>query len=424
MSTLLGTYLLVIGFLLITSVYLDRVGNRLRLPGVLLVLLLGLLTHNEVHVGGQTPPLLSLAQASDLAQVAVGVVLFQAGISTNWQQMRSVARPGLRLALLGSTLTALLLMLVLQKLPIEFLSVSHASWAMTLFVGAMVCSTDASAVITVLRPQAGQFPQRVLDLLEFESSVNDPIAVVLASVGLTVGITAQHSAAAINQTAQLMGEGPLIANEVLRQLLIGALIGFMVGSLVARLLETKTEVIEAGHRERRAVLILAMLLVVLGITSLGGGSPLLAAYITGLLIGNGEDQSAVELQVSLGSYGKLAELVLFLSMGLVVEPLQVLELLPWIVLLAVLMLLVRFVVVFLLLGNSFTAAQKQFVGFCGLRGAVPIALAIQAAAHPEIGQVWGQWMPPIALGVVLLGLLAQGLSLMPLARHLGLVEQG
>ena len=123
MSTLLGTYLLVIGFLLITSVYLDRVGNRLRLPGVLLVLLLGLLTHNEVHVGGQTPPLLSLPQASDLAQVAVGVVLFQAGISTNWQQMRSVARPGLRLALLGSTLTALLLMVVLQKLPFEFLSI-------------------------------------------------------------------------------------------------------------------------------------------------------------------------------------------------------------------------------------------------------------------------------------------------------------
>ncbi|MEL0265590.1 MAG: sodium:proton antiporter, partial [Synechococcus sp.] len=137
MSTLLGTYLLVIGFLLITSVYLDRVGNRLQLPGVLLVLLLGLLTHNEVHVGSQTPPLLSLTQASGLAQVAVAVVLFQAGISTNWQQMRSVARPGLRLALLGSTLTALLLMLVLQKLPIEFLSVSHASWALPLVVGEM-----------------------------------------------------------------------------------------------------------------------------------------------------------------------------------------------------------------------------------------------------------------------------------------------
>ena len=141
MSTLLGTYLLVIGFLLITSVYLDRVGNRLQLPGCCWCCCSVLLTHNEVHVGSQTPPLLSLPQASGLAQVAVGVVLFQAGISTNWQQMRSVARPGLRLALLGSTLTALLLMVVLQKLPFEFLSIGHASWAMTLFVGAMVCST-------------------------------------------------------------------------------------------------------------------------------------------------------------------------------------------------------------------------------------------------------------------------------------------
>ena len=138
---------------------------------------------------------------------------------------------------------------------------------MTLFVGAMVCSTDASAVMSVLRPQAGQFPQRLLDLLEFESSVNDPIAVVLASVGLTIGMTAMQSTAAIDPTAQLMGEGPLIANAVLRQLLIGALIGFMVGSLVARLLETQPEVIEAGHRDRRAVLILAMLLVCLLYTS-------------------------------------------------------------------------------------------------------------------------------------------------------------
>ena len=424
MSTLLGTYLVVIGFLLITSVYLDRVGNQLRLPGVLLVLLLGLLTHNEVHVGSETPPLLSLADASDLAQVAVAVVLFQAGISTNWQQMRSVAKPGLRLALLGSTITALLLMVVLQKLPFDVFEISHTSWAVTLFVGAMVCSTDASAVFSVLRAQAGQFPQRLLDLLEFESSVNDPIAVVLASVGITMGVSALNASQAIDQTAQLIGEGPLLANAVLRQLLIGALIGFMVGSLVARLLERPLPLQETGHRERRAVLILAMLLVVLGITSLGGGSPLLAAYITGLLIGNGNEDSATQIEESIGSYGKLAELVLFLSMGLVVDPVKVLVFLPWILLLAVLMLLVRLVVVFLLLGKSFTMAQKQFLGFCGLRGAVPIALAIQAAADPQIGPVWGEVMPPLALGVVLLGLLVQGLALMPLARRLGLVEQG
>ena len=110
----------------------------------------------------------------------------------------------------------------------------------------------------------------------------------------------------------------------------------------------------------------------------------MAAYITGLLIGNGNEGSANEVEESIGSYGKLAELVLFLSMGLVVDPVKVLVFLPWILLLAVLMLLVRLVVVFLLLGKSFTNAQKQFLGFCGLRGAVPIALAIQAAADHKL----------------------------------------
>ena len=72
----------------------------------------------------------------------------------------------------------------------------------------------------------------------------------------------------------------------------------------------------------------------------------------------------------------------------------------------------------------FVAARCGADCFLLWQGAVPIALAIHAAAHPQIGQAWGQWMPPIALGVVLLGLLLQGLTLMPLARQLGLVEQG
>ena len=168
---------------------------------------------------------------------------------------------------------------------------------------------------------------------------------------------------------------------MLRQLLVGALIGFMVGSLVARLLGP-SESSRPGAREVE-VLILAMLLVVLRIHP--GRKPVIGCLHQAFPVGNGDDQSAVELQVSLGSYGKLAELVLFLSMGLVVEPLQVLVLLPWIVLLAVLMLLVRFVVVFLLLGNNYDG-PKTVCWLCGLRGAVPIALAIQAAAHPQMGR--------------------------------------
>ena len=83
----------------------------------------------------------------------------------------------------------------------------------------------------------------------------------------------------------------------------------------------------------------------------------------------------------------------------------------------------RLVAVVPLLQRSFTVQEQVFVSFSGLRGAVPIALAIGAAAHPVIGPEWGRFMPPLALGVVLLGLLLQGFSLVPLARRLDLVQQ-
>ena len=99
MPDAVANYLVVFGVLLIAGTYLDHIGDRLRVPGVLLVLVLGLLTDNDISaLPGETPPLLSLEHASDIAQVAVGVVLFHAGLGTNWREFRGVLKPGLRLA--------------------------------------------------------------------------------------------------------------------------------------------------------------------------------------------------------------------------------------------------------------------------------------------------------------------------------------
>jgi len=92
------------------------------------------------------------------------------------------------------------------------------------------------------------------------------------------------------------------------------------------------------------------------------------------------------------------------------------------VLLFVAMQIVRLLTVPPLLAGSCSGAEKLFVSFCGLRGAVPIALAIQAAAQAKGPEAWGHFMPPLALGVVLLGLLVQGFSLVPLAQRLGLTS--
>jgi CPA1 family monovalent cation:H+ antiporter/cell volume regulation protein A len=405
----LALYLTVFGGLLIVSVFLDRLAGRLRQPGVLLVLLLGLLVNNDPSgIPGPPPTLLSYEQADELAQVAVAVVLFQGGLTTNWHQLRAVVRPGLRLATLGSLACALLLMLLviaLEAIAPGLLPIPPGPGP-ALFIGAMLCSTDASAVLAVLRPLADRLPGRLIDLIDCESAFNDPMAVVLAGVALAL-------------SSGQAADGATLISDIVRQFLMGTMVGFLGGSMAIRLLDIEPE---GGNTAGQAVVSLSVLLLLFGGTTLIGGSGLLAAYIAGLVIGNSDTLDPQALEQAYGGYLKLSELLLFLCMGLVVTPVAVVRLVPWIVLLFLALQLVRLLVVSPLLGTVLSRAEVLFVGLCGLRGAVPIALAIQAAARRDEVGTWGLLMPPLALGVVLLGLLLQGTALVPLARRLGLAS--
>jgi NhaP-type Na+/H+ and K+/H+ antiporter len=407
LSSTLALFLTVFGALLLVAVVLDDIAARLRLPGILLVLVLGLLTENPLEaIPGQPPPLLSLTHADQIAQVALALVLFFGGLTTNWRELRPVLQPALRLATLGSLVTALLLTLLalaVASFPLPALALP-IGLPMALFLGAMVCSTDASAVIALLRPLANQLPRRLIDLIETESAFNDPVAVVLAGLALAMA------------SGQATGSPAELVAAVARQFLLGALLGFLGGSLARQLLALRTSA--AGPL--LPVVSLAVLLLLVGATQLLGGSGLLAAYIAGLVLANAGDCDRPLLEEAHAGFAKMAELMLFLCMGLVVQPEDVVREVLWAVLLSAAMLLVRWLMVRLLLAQSgFSAAEKLFVACSGLRGAVPIALAIQAAASPV---PWGRAMPPLALGVVLLGLGLQGFALVPLARRLGLAE--
>ncbi|MCP9889208.1 cation:proton antiporter [Cyanobium sp. ATX 6A2] len=409
MSPTLALFLAVFGALLLVAVLLDDMAARIRVPGILLVLVLGLLTDNRLDaLPGQVPPLLSLSHADQIAQLALVLVLFFGGLTTNWRELRPVLQPALRLATLGSLLTALLLtllVLALGRVPLPVFAIP-LSLPLALFVGAMVCSTDASAVIALLRPLNNHLPRRLIDLIETESAFNDPVAVVLAGLALAMA------------SGQGSGSPAELVAAVLRQFLLGALLGFLGGSLARQLLAGQAA---AAAGPLLPVLSLAVLLLLVGATQLLGGSGLLAAYIAGLVLGNAGDCDRPLLVDAHAGFAKMAELMLFLCMGLVVQPEDVVREVVWAVLLFAAMLLVRWLMVQLLLVNSgFDPAAKLFVAASGLRGAVPIALAIQAAASPI---PWGRAMPPLALGVVLLGLGLQGLALVPMARRLGLSER-
>jgi NhaP-type Na+/H+ and K+/H+ antiporter len=408
LSASLSLLLAVFGALLLVAVLLDDIAARLRMPGILLVLLLGLLTNNDVDsLAGGPGQLLSLAQAGPISQLALVLVLFFGGLTSNWIELRGVLRPALRLATVGSLLTAAMvtvLVLLLSRLP---LSSVHPTLPVALFIGAMFCSTDASAVMVLLRPLAGQLPQRLIDLIECESAFNDPVAVVLAGVALALA------------TGQAEADPSTLLIDGVRQFLIGALLGFLGGSLAGQMLINSPRL---RHPAVLAVVSLAVLMLLVGGTQLLGGSGILAAYVAGLVLGNTRGCDRPVLEETHAGFAKMAELGLFLCLGLVVDPAHVLRYGHWVLVLFLVLQLARWLMVeAVLVQGGFQRAEKLMISASGLRGAVPIALAIQAASS-EVP--WGREMPPLALGLVVLGLVLQGFALVPLARRLGLTSAG
>lgn len=400
----LSLYLVAFGGLLLVAVLLDDLAARVRVPGILMVLLLGLLIDNHVDVvGTKQITLLNLDQAQQITEAALVLVLFFGGLTTNWQSVRGVIKPAGRLATIGVLMTAALITLVALGLGLAQGERSMAALLpKCLFVGAMVASTDASAVLALLRPLQGRLPKPLIDLIECESGFNDPMAVVLAGLALALA------------GGSGMEAGSLVT-DLVRQFLLGILIGFFGGSLTVQLLGTRMGLNQSAMLP---VVSLALLMVLSGGTSLLGGSPLLAAYVAGLVLGNSKNLDQDRLAEAHSSYAKMAELLLFLCMGLVVNPQDVVHSAALALLLFLVMQLVRLLMVHVFLWRTpFSAGERIFVCWAGLRGAVPIAMAITAWSS---GVSWGASMPPIALAVVLYGLFIQGFALVPLARKLNL----
>jgi CPA1 family monovalent cation:H+ antiporter/cell volume regulation protein A len=347
--------------------------------------------------------LLSLNQAQQISQAALVLVLFFGGLTTNWTAVRSVIKPAARLATVGVLITAALIGWAGFALSAASgVGTNPATLPRVLFIGAMVASTDASAVLALLRPLAGRLPKRLINLIECESGFNDPMAVVLAGLALALA------------GGDGVGAGILVT-DVVRQFVLGILLGFIGGTLTLQLLGTR---LTLNHAAMLPVVSLALLMVLTGGTLLLGGSPLLAAYVAGLVLGNGPTLDRTALAEAHSSYAKMAELLLFLCMGLVVAPQDVVYASGWAFVLFLLMQAVRFLMVHALLWHTtFTSNERIFVSCAGLRGAVPIALAIDAWSS---GVHWGVSMPPLALAVVLYGLLIQGFALVPLAERMNL----
>jgi potassium/hydrogen antiporter len=383
--------LLVMGVLLAASALASRTSGRLGVPFLLLFLALGMLAGSE---GIGRIAFEDYRLSFRVGTVALVLILFDGGLNTSIASIRRVAAPAGVLATVGVAGTAAVMALGARALGLP--------WSESLLLGAIVSSTDAAAVFSILRGAGIQIRSRVAHLLELESGVNDPMAVIL-----TLGVTG----------SLLSGEGasPRILWETVLQLAVGMASGLAVG-YAARWLLGRARLAAAGLYP---VLTLGIAFIAFGAPTLLWGSGFVAVYVAAVVLGNGPLPYVAGLRRVHDAMAWFSQVAMFLLLGLLAFPSRLMGVAgPGLVLGLFLALVARpLVVVLLLLPFRVPRAEVAFISWVGLRGAVPIMLA----TFPVLAGVPGaRHVFDVVFFVVVVSALVQGTSIRPLARWLGL----
>jgi len=333
-----------------------------------------------------------------VGNASLAIILLEGGISTRMSTVRAGLRPALLLSTVGVAITAGLVGAVAM-------AVMDVDWRYGLLLGAIVASTDAAAVFSVLRYAGVRLNERVLATLEMESGLNDPMAVFLT---LALISTIQGHAGLADSLVLL-----------LRQAGFGAVVGLLGGTLVAWVLRRLT--LTAGHGGLLSLIIVSGGLVVFASAGLLEGSGFLAVYLFGLRVRARAEAVAHAASSALDGFAWAAQAGMFLLLGLLVSPHQMLQSVwPTVAVVATLVLVARPLAVWLCLWPlRFTGRQKIFMGWVGLRGAVPIVLAL----FPLMAQLPDSYrFFNVAFAVVLMSLLLQGTTIARVARWLKVTE--
>ena len=414
---------LAIGVIYLGTLIISRFSVRVGIPAILGVLLLGLAINIQSLDVSHT-------EVENLHIFALALLLFYAGLKTDLRAIRGFLHYGLMLAIGGVAVATLILGTAIWWLS----SSSGAGLApglsdsmpigAALLIAACLGSTDAGATLSVLRQVRRQLPERVTHLLEFESSVNDPAALIL--YGICVGVfTINGNGLTGTQELPMLALSGL--RDLLQQLGSGLLVGLGFGTL-ARL------VINHFVLEKGQLLVVAMSIAFIdyGCSHFLGGSGFVAVYVTGVFMTNGlyhnPEINHTSIQEVLLPFNTMTEISIFLLFGLLVPPTQLLpSLRVGLAVAGVLMLMARPISVLCFQRFSpFNRRESALIAWCGLRGAVPLALSYNVVdqiprlrgINPELASALALNAQSIVFIVVILNLLMQGLSLPRLCRWL------
>lgn len=392
-------FILVTSVLLFISLIAGKTGYKYGVPTLLLFLFIGIISGS----GGLGIQFSSPSVTQYIGVVALNIILFSGGMDTRLSEIKPIAREGVVLATIGVLLTALITGVFVYWLTNNILHSVTFTLLESILLAGVMSSTDSASVFSILRSKNLSMKENLRPLLELESGSNDPMAYMITIVLIQLLNTPEIS-------------GWMVILKFMQQLLFGAGAGYLLGKFAVKLINK----INLDNDALYSVLMLTIMFFIYGITTQIGGNGYLAVYLGGLIIGN---HKIVHRRSTLKFFDGLTwlfQIIMFLALGLLVEPSELLPIAGVGIIVGVFMIIVsRPLSVFLCLlpFKKLSFRARIFTSWVGLRGAVPIIFA----TYPWVNDVpQAKMIFNIVFFITILSLMVQGTSVPLIAKWLKL----
>lgn len=392
--------LLVGSVLIFTSILISKTGYRFGIPTLLLFLLVGMAFGSD----GLGILFNSASDAQFIGMMALSIILFSGGMDTRYTDIKPVLKQGILLSTVGVLVTTLLTGLFIYFLSIHTQANIELTLMVSLLLAATMSSTDSASVFSLLRSQRMNLKYNLRPMLELESGSNDPMAYMLTIVLI-----------------QVIGSGSnfdlaLILKDLFLQFLFGGVLGYAFGKFAVWLINK----IQLSNSSLYPILLLSIIFITFTLTDLVKGNGYLTVYIAGMIVGNARLAYRKETNTFMNGLTWLFQIIMFLTLGLLVNPHEMIDIAVTALLIGIFMILIaRPVSVFLCLlpFKGISNKARVFISWVGLRGAVPIIFA----TYPVIAQIPGSnQLFNIVFFITLLSLIIQGMTISKMARWLKL----
>lgn len=405
--------LLILSLLFFISIFADKIGYKYGVPALLLFLAVGMLfgSHGVTSLFGSEGFTIDTGPAQAISTLAMCIILFNGGMETRLSDIKSVMVPGITLATLGVMLTCAITGVIIYFIFGWLSAVKTVSIWMALLIAATMSSTDSASVFSVLRTNGIGLKHNLRPLLEMESGANDPMAYVLTStlIGVVLSINATG-----NGTISAL---PIIQTIVV-QLVMGTVLGFAFGQGLVLLMRR----VKLGNEALYPIMVLTACIFIFAITYYLQGNTYLAVYVAGLIIGNNKFTRKRQTRSFFNGLTWLSQLVMFLMLGLMVEPSDLLDYHVWLPCLIISIVMIgisRPVSIWLCMlpFRDYRQRDKLMLSWVSLKGAVPIIFAILCKSEgvPNADLIFN-----VVFLCTLVSLLTQGTTLTLVAKKLRL----